>query len=93
MPDDDIQPAKGPSSFLIECLVFNVSNSCFDPLTRMERVRAVLHELHSNTMSDKKCSEWLEVSELKYLFKDPGLWTRQTAHQFLSESQKHIGCK
>jgi len=54
-------------------------------------VRAVLAELFNNTLSDDKCSEWGEVSELKYLFRTSQPWTRESAHQFLSDAWNYIG--
>jgi hypothetical protein len=75
----------------IECLVFNASTSCFEYQTFKPMVRAVLEELFNNTLSDDKCSEWCEVSELKYLFRTSQPWTRESAHQFLSDAWNYIG--
>lgn len=88
-----IKSAKDAPSFLIECLVFNASNSCFNYTTYYQMVRAVLAELFNNTIRDEKCSEWGEVSELKYLFRGSQPWTRQGAHQFLSDAWDYIGYK
>lgn len=93
MAGNGIESAKSAPSFLIECLVFNASNSSFNYLTYMQMVRAVLAELFNNTISDEKCSEWGEVSELKYLFRGSQPWTRQGAHQFLSDAWDYIGYK
>jgi predicted nucleotidyltransferase len=91
MSEKGIQSAKDAPSFLIECLVFNASNSCFEFQNYTSMVRAVLAELFNNTINDEKCSEWGEVSELKYLFKGSQPWTRQSAHQFLSDAWDYIG--
>ncbi|MEI5638523.1 MULTISPECIES: nucleotidyltransferase domain-containing protein [unclassified Pseudoalteromonas] len=91
MASKDIQSAKDAPSFLIECLVFNASTPCFEYQTFRQMVRAVLAELFNNTMSNDKCSEWGEVSELKYLFRGPQPWTRESAHQFLSDAWDYIG--
>ncbi|SFC09191.1 nucleotidyltransferase domain-containing protein [Pseudoalteromonas denitrificans] len=91
MASKDIQSAKDAPSFLIECLVFNASTSCFEDQTFKRIVRAVLAELFNNTLSDDKCSEWGEVNELKYLFRASQPWTRQSAHQFLSDAWDYIG--
>jgi predicted nucleotidyltransferase len=45
MASKDIQSAKDAPSFLIECLVFNASTSCFEYQTFKPMVRAVLEEL------------------------------------------------
>ena len=91
MASKDVQSAKDAPSFLIECLVFNASTSCFEYQTFKPMVRAVLAELFNNTLSDEKCSEWGEVSELKYLFRVSQPWTRESAHQFLNDAWNYIG--
>ena len=91
MSGKGIQSAKDTPSFLTECLVFNASNACFDQSSYKAIIRSVLAELFNNTISDDKCSEWGEVSELKYLFRGAQPWTRQNAHQFLSDAWDYIG--
>lgn len=91
MASNEIKSAKDAPSFLIECLVFNASNTCFEYSSYKPMVRTVLAELFNNTIDDEKCSEWGEVSELKYLFKGSQPWTRQGAHQFLSDAWNYIG--
>lgn len=91
MSSNGIESAKSTPSFLVECLVFNASNSCFSHQTYKSIVRSVLAELFNNTLTDEKCSEWGEVSELKYLFRPSQPWTRQSAHQFLSDAWNYIG--
>lgn len=91
MTNNGIQSAKEVPSFLIECLVFNASNSCFIFSTYMQTVKEVLAELFKNTLTDELCSEWGEVNELKYLFRTSQPWTRQSAHQFLSDAWNYVG--
>ena len=91
MAENNIQSAKDAPSFLVECLVFNAENSCFNYTTYKSMVRAVLAYLFNNTMRDEQCSEWGEVSELKYLFRASQPWTRAGVHQFLSDAWDYIG--
>ncbi|MBT9241273.1 nucleotidyltransferase [Vibrio splendidus] len=91
MSKNGIKSAKEAPSFLIECLVFNAPNSAFEHSQYKPMVRAVLANLFNDTRSDDKCSEWGEVSELKYLFRGPQQWTRSSAHQFLSDAWDYIG--
>ena len=93
MAANSIQSAKDAPSFLIECLVFNASTSCFSHQTYKQTVREVLAELLTNTKTFEKCSEWGEVNELKYLFRESQPWTRENAHQFLSDAWDYIGYK
>ena len=91
MSTNGIQSAKDTPSFLVECLVFNASNSRFNYMTFKQMVREVLAELFNNTITDEKCSEWGEVNELKYLFRSSQPWTRHGAHRFLSDAWDYIG--
>lgn len=83
--------AENAPSFLIECLVFNAPNYCFNYSEFKPMVRAVLANLFNNTINYKECAEWGEVNELKYLFRSSQPWTRQGAHQFLSDAWDYIG--
>lgn len=91
MADAGIAEAKPITGFLNECLVWNVPNDHFGYDTYKEDVRSCLAFLFNNTMNDEKCSEWGEVSELKYLFRSRQKWTRQQAHLFISKAWDYIG--
>lgn len=77
--------------FLIECLVWNVSNDKFQHSTYTADVRAALVFLFNNTMTQEACKEWGEVSELIYLFHLGQKWTWQQAHAFTSAVWNHVG--
>ena len=91
MSDRGVTEARPILGFLIECLVWNVPNENFGYDTYTADVRSCLAFLFNNTMSDEECSEWGEVSELKYLFRGPQKWTRQQAHSFISAAWDHVG--
>ena len=91
MASKGIGSAKHAPSFLIECLVFNAPNSCFNNVLLKPMVREVLASLFNDTLEDKKCNEWGEVSELKYLFRSSQPWTRASAHQFINDAWNYIG--
>ncbi len=91
MDDQGIAAAKPIPGFLIECLVWNVPNGHFGHLTYTADVRAVLVFLFNNTMRDKECWDWVEVSHLKYLFRGQKPWTRSQAHEFLSAAWDYLG--
>ena len=91
MAGNGIQSAENAPSFLIECLAFNASNQCFNYTSFKPMVRHVLAALYNDTQTDERCSEWGEVSELKYLFRGSQPWTRQSAHQFLADAWDYIG--
>ena len=79
--------------FLIECLVWNVSNDQFQHSTYTADVRAALAFLFNNTMTQEACKEWGEVSELIYLFHSSQKWTWQQAHAFTSAAWDYVGFK
>lgn len=91
MSDNRVDIAKQTPSFLIECLLWNVPNSNFGHGTYREDVRSCLVFLFNNTLSEDKCLEWGEVSELKYLFRGSQKWTWQSAHQFISAAWNYLG--
>ena len=91
MANNGVTSAKDTPSFWVECLVFNASNPNFNYSSYKPMVREVLAELFNNTLTDEKCSEWGEVNELKYLFRGAQPWTRQSAHQFLSDAWDYVG--
>tara|TARA_R110002020_G_scaffold15140_25_gene53375 strand:- start:1407 stop:2294 length:888 start_codon:yes stop_codon:yes gene_type:complete len=90
---DGIQSAKNSTSFLMECLVYNVANSQLGSSSWTENLRSCLANLYSGTSTPGTCSEWREVSELKYLFHDSQPWTLEGAHQFLFDCWNYVGFK
>lgn len=90
MEEDGIAAAKPVAPFVIECLVWNVPNSSFTSPTWDRMVQDILSYLWANTRSDDSCSEWGEVSELKYLFKaSPG--KRQQVHALIDQMWSYVG--
>lgn len=93
MSDNGITAAKAVPSFLVECLAWNVPNDNFKHDTYSALVRSALAFLFNNMGTDADCSEWGEVSELKYLFRSSQPWTRHQAHSFIDAAWNYIGYK
>ena len=91
MAEAGIQIAHKIPGFLIECLVWNVPNKHFNYSSYKQDVQACLAHLFNNTQSDDQCSEWGEVSELKYLFRPVQKWTRTDTNLFLGSAWNYIG--
>ena len=91
MGDNSNQTAKNIAGFLLECLGWNVPNDHFGHDGYCADVRASLAFLFNNTRTDDVCSEWGEVSDLKYLFRGGQKWTRQQAHDFTSAAWDYVG--
>lgn len=93
MQDQGITAAKNVSSFLIECLVWNVPDDRFNHDSYSADVRAVLAHTFNATLNDNDCSSWVEPNELKWLFKGAKPWTRVQAHDFLGAAWNQCGFK
>lgn len=93
--DDQEKPAaaKPISSFLIECLVWNVPNDRFGHTDYYDDMKEVLRFLYLNTTSDETCWDWGEESELKYLLRGGQGWTRAQANAFVLAAWGHVGFK
>lgn len=78
------------SSFLIESLVWNVPCSNFNNPTLTEDVGKCLKYLIEQTSDYNNCSEWGEVSELLYLFRDFRKFTLAQANTFLEEAFEYL---
>ncbi|MBX7500645.1 nucleotidyltransferase [Qipengyuania sp. YG27] len=88
---DEIPSADGTSSFLMECLIWNVPDQYLTYGSWSQSMREALAYLFNNTMTYEKCEEWGEVSELKYLFRGSQAWTWESAHKFLSDCWDYVG--
>jgi len=91
MIEDKIQVSDNITSFLIECLLWNVPNEIFnDYNTWTERLKQSIIFLHNNTKEEKDCKEWGEVSELLYLFYSGRKWSREDVNVFLLQAWKYL---
>ncbi|MEJ0011259.1 MAG: nucleotidyltransferase [Bauldia sp.] len=93
---NEMNDAKAPQAapivgFLNECLLWNVPDATFQQSTYWAAVRGALVSLFGNTQTDATCSEWGEVSELKYLFRPSQKWTRQQANDFVVAAWNYLG--
>ncbi len=83
MQGENISAANDIASFLVECLVWNCPDHCFGKDTLTEDTKLVLAHLIINLDEDQKSSDWVEVNELKYLFRSSQPWTRLQAYNFV----------
>jgi copper chaperone CopZ len=90
MADDGVKGLDNISSFLIECLVWNVPNKFFTNTTYTEDVKEVLTFLYNNTLNDDQCKEWGEVSDLLYLFHSGRKYTRYEVNAFILSAYRHV---
>lgn len=80
-------------SFLLECLVFNAPDSCFNRVegSYYEDVKATIFAQWAATKDDLGCSGFVEVSRLKPLFASGQPWRRDQVHDFLFRAWHHAG--
>ena len=92
MVDDGKTNGDKITSFLVECLVWNVPDSTITGYSSWtETVKQVIIYLY-NAIKDDKHKEWGEVSELLYLFRGRK-WTDQDAKQWLYDAWNYMGYK
>lgn len=90
MLDQGVVTAVSPS-FFIESLVYNVPDESFGHETYWQDVRAVLAYIFNETMANKDPSQWVEVNDVKYLFRASQPWTQTQAHALASAAWDYIG--
>lgn len=93
LKDNGSATADAVSGFWLECLCFNVPNEILRGNTWDQTVQATLRYLLTNTQDESRCSEWGEVSELKYLFRGSPASKRQKLHAFVSEAWTYVGAR
>ncbi|MBB5645983.1 nucleotidyltransferase [Pedobacter cryoconitis] len=92
MIDDKVAVSDNITSFLLECLVWNVPDHIFNNYdTWTERLRQSIIYLYQNTGEDSKCNTWGEVSELLYLFRDSRKWSRVDVNNYLVQMWNYLG--
>ena len=92
MVDDGKTNGDKITSFLVECLVWNVPDSTITGYNSWtETVKQAIIYLY-NAIKDDKHKEWGEVSELLYLFRGRK-WTDQDAKQWLYDAWNYMGYK
>jgi hypothetical protein len=85
--------AKEMPSFLIECLVFNAPDNCFNQGSDgyVEDVRCVIADLWERTKPAGDARErMVEVNYRKWLFRSGQSWKVETVHEFLLEAWRHL---
>jgi len=83
--DDDI------TSFLLECLVWNVPNRIFNNYdTWTERLKESIRYIYQKTEDKKGSKEWGEVSDLLYLFHGSRKWSRKDVKNYMIQAWNYL---
>ena len=91
MIDDGNGVNANVSSFLLECLVWNVPNHILNNNNSwQDRLKDSIVYLYNHTKDEEKCDEWGEVSELLYLFRGNRKWSKSDVNQFMVDAWNYL---
>ena len=91
MVEDNVTDGNIISSFLVECLVWNIPNQKITSYsTWTDTVREAIRYLYTE-IDEGRHKEWGEVSEILYLFINRK-WTDLDAKQWLVDAWNYLGC-
>ncbi|MNY15663.1 hypothetical protein D3C86_1488880 [compost metagenome] len=91
MKDDGIRVSENITSFLIECLIWNVPNSTIDNHNNWtERLKESIKYIHAQTLQEETCNEWGEVSELLYLWRGNRKWSRTDVNNYMIQLWNYL---
>lgn len=92
MIDEGIQVNPNITSFLLECLVWNVPDYVFNVYdTWTDRVKESIRHIYQKTKNEESCKEWGEVSELLYLFKGNRKWSVSDVNAYMVQMWNYMG--
>lgn len=84
MIKDGISVNGNITSFLLECLLWNVPSQIFnDYETWTDRLRESITFLWNSTQTEQNCNNWCEVSGLLYLFSADRKWSQADVNTYL----------
>jgi hypothetical protein len=79
------------TSFLLECLLWNVPDWIFNEYdTWTERLKYSIVYLWDKTMIEDDCKTWTEVSEMLYLFHGARKWSRPEVNLYLANLWEYL---
>ena len=91
MIEDGESVNQNITSFLLECLVWNVPDWIFDGYeTWTDRLKESIKFLYNTTKEDKDCKDWGEVSGLLLLFHSGRKWSRADINAYLLNLWRYL---
>jgi len=91
MKDDGLTFNANITSFLLECLVWNVPNRIMNDYdTWTDRLKQSIIYIHEQTKEESTCKEWGEVSELLYLFHSGRKWSRTDVNEYMVQLWNYL---
>ena len=93
MIEDNINISSNITSFLLECLIWNVPNNIFnDHDTWNNRLKQSIIYIYQKTKTKDSCSDWGEVSELLYLFVGKK-WSHSDVNNYMQQLWNYLEYK
>ena len=94
MKDDGYYYSENVTSFLLECLAFNVPTSTYNNQGNSDwnsMLRDAIVYLYNATKEDAtECDGWGEVSELLYLMRGSRKWSRQDVNSYMFQMWNYL---
>jgi hypothetical protein len=78
------------AGYLVESLVFNCPDPCFNAPTWAQQARNVIVHIWKDTEESECEKRWMEVNGIKYLFHASQRWTREQARRFVWDAWQYI---
>lgn len=86
MIEDGIPVSDAISSFLLECLTWNVPDFIYNENDNwQDRLRNSIVYIYESTDNPDRSTEWGEVSELLYLFYDARKWSQIEVRDYMQQ--------
>jgi hypothetical protein len=94
MGEDAYYRNENITSFLIECLMWNLPDEIFNNYsTWTERIREGTKYLINKTSEPVSCKDWGEISEYLYLFHSSRKWSINDVNEFSNHLWKYLDFK
>ena len=91
MIEDRVSVNGNITSFLLECLLWNVPNQMFnDYETWTDRLKESITFLWNSAQTEQNCNNWCEVSGLLYLFSADRKWSREDVNTYLLQLWRYL---
>ncbi len=91
MIEDNIEVSDNITSFLLECLIWNLPNNYLTNYqTWTERLKQAIIYLYNQTETAETCKDWGEVSEHFYLFHSGRKWSVSDVNSYLVQMWNYL---
>jgi len=94
MKEENIEVNENITSFLLECLVWNVPNKIINDNDKWnDLLRKSIFYIYDKTNKEEDCTEWGEVSELLYLFRSSRKWSYSDVNEYMKQLWNYLEYK